>query len=174
LEQTAYIGVGANKGDRASQCRRGIAEVSRLPKVRITRVSSLYETEPIGMNEDSPWFVNAVIEISTTYPPQTLLKKLLEIEQKLGRVREKNGERYQPRPLDLDILLYGIEKIESDSLTVPHPLIHERRFVLEPLKEISPGAVHPLFNKDATQLLEELDSRQKIQAASDFKKYPTA
>jgi len=179
VDQTAYIGVGANEGDRVSQCRRGISEVSRLPKVRITRVSSLYETEPVGTNKDSPWFVNAVIEVSTSHDPKTLLNKLLEIEQKFGRVRKEGGGRYQPRPLDLDLLLYGQEKIQTEDLIVPHPLMHQRRFVLAPLNEISPDALHPELNKSAEQLLQELTAHQAVQelgdqAASDLKKYPTA
>ena len=125
----AYIGLGANLGDRETAIRAA-AEL-----IGVDRLSSIIETEPWGY-EDQPRFLNAVAELDTELPPRVLLELLLEVERQLGRKR--SGPRYGPRTIDLDLLLYGDEVIDEPGLTVPHPRLHERRFVLEPLAELAP------------------------------------
>ena len=203
--QRAYIGIGSNLGDRALNCKRAIEDISAFSNV--TAVSSFYETEPVG-NEDQPLFINSAIEIMTDITPHELLDKLSEIENKLGRMRwgqrrashsdageDKisaqrrashndadaggrecearfggiNSERQEqagstmpeyvkwgPRTIDLDIIFYGEEIIDDPDLKIPHPEAHKRRFVLEPLVEIAPGLIHPIFKVSVTELLGNL------------------
>ncbi len=129
---TAYVGLGSNVGAPQTQVARALRELEGLPDTRLIRHSSLYETEPVGLR-DQPGFINAVAIVETALSARALLDGLLDIEQRHGRVRTvKNG----PRTLDLDILLYGDARIDEDGLTIPHPRMHERGFVLEPLLEI--------------------------------------
>jgi 2-amino-4-hydroxy-6-hydroxymethyldihydropteridine diphosphokinase len=130
----AYIGLGSNLGDREESLRRA-AEL-----IGARRLSTIRETEPWGI-EDQPFFLNAVAELETDLPPRRLLDRLLEVERTLGRTRD--GIRFGPRTIDLDLLLYGEETIDESRLQVPHPRLHERRFVLEPLAELEPGLVVP-------------------------------
>ena len=130
----AYVGLGANLGDREATIRRAVELLGAQ------RVSTLIETEPWGY-ADQPAFLNGVAELATGEPARVLLGRLLEIERGLGRTRE--GPRYGPRAIDLDLLLYGNELIEEPGLTVPHPRLHERAFVLEPLAELAPALVVP-------------------------------
>ena len=135
----AYIGIGSNMSEPATQVMHAFRELEDLPGTRLVRCSSLYETEPQGLR-DQPAFVNAVAIIDTTLAPRRLLEGLIEIEERHGRVRMmKNG----PRTLDLDILLYGFARVEEDGLTIPHPRLHERAFVLEPLVEVDPDCEIP-------------------------------
>jgi 2-amino-4-hydroxy-6-hydroxymethyldihydropteridine diphosphokinase len=134
----AYIGLGANLGDREANLR---AALERLAELGPLRVSSFRETDPVGVI-DQPRFVNAVAELETDLSARDLLERLLEIERQLGRVRSRE-ERWGPRTIDLDLLLYGDEVIDEPGLTVPHPRLAERRFVLEPLHELDPGLVLP-------------------------------
>jgi 2-amino-4-hydroxy-6-hydroxymethyldihydropteridine diphosphokinase len=130
----AYVGLGANLGDREATIRRA-AEL-----LGPHRFSSIRETEPRGY-ADQPMFLNAVAEMDTELAPRALFDRLLEIERDLGRTRD--GPRYGPRTIDLDLLLYGDQVIDEPGLTVPHPRLHERLFVLEPLQELDPGLVVP-------------------------------
>jgi 2-amino-4-hydroxy-6-hydroxymethyldihydropteridine diphosphokinase len=132
----AYIGLGSNLGDRKGTLRDALARLAELGKVR---VSSFRETDPVGVT-DQPKFVNAVAELSTQLAPRDLLDALLAIERELGRDRSRE-QRWGPRTLDLDLLLYGGEMIDEPGLTVPHPRLADRRFVLEPLHELVPGLV---------------------------------
>jgi 2-amino-4-hydroxy-6-hydroxymethyldihydropteridine diphosphokinase len=125
----AYVGLGANVGDREATIRRA-AEL-----IGATRLSTLIETEPWGY-ADQPRFLNAVAELETDEGPRALLERLLDVERALGRTRE--GPRYGPRVIDLDLLLYGDEVVDEPGLTVPHPHLHERGFALEPLAELAP------------------------------------
>jgi 2-amino-4-hydroxy-6-hydroxymethyldihydropteridine diphosphokinase len=125
----AYVGLGANLGDREATIRRA----AELAGAR--RLSTIRETEPWGY-ADQPRFLNAVAELETGLPPRGLLDRLLEIERELGRTRD--GPRWGPRTVDLDLLLYGGERLHEPGLTVPHPRLHERLFVLEPLAELDP------------------------------------
>ena len=129
-----YVGLGANLGYREAAIRRAVELLGAQ------RVSTLRETEPWGY-ADQPRFVNAVAELETEEAPRVLLERLLAIERELGRVRD--GPRYGPRTIDLDLLLYGELELDEPGLTVPHPRLHEREFVLEPLAELAPGLVVP-------------------------------
>ncbi|MFC4737789.1 2-amino-4-hydroxy-6-hydroxymethyldihydropteridine diphosphokinase [Bacillus daqingensis] len=130
----AYISLGANIGDRFSQLEDAVHMLHRLEHIKVTNQSSYYETKPVGVT-DQPDFLNAVVEIETDLAPLALLEKTQSIEQELGRVRKK---KWGPRTIDLDILLYGDENIELESLIIPHPRMRERGFVMLPLAEIAP------------------------------------
>ncbi len=136
----AYIGLGSNLGDSVARVRGGMAALAELQQTRLEACSSLYRTAPVG-RQDQPDFVNAVCRVRTHLTPAVLMRSLLEVEQTHGRVRE--GEKGGPRTLDLDLLLYGNEAIHSVELTVPHPRLHERAFVLYPLFELEPDLVIP-------------------------------
>jgi 2-amino-4-hydroxy-6-hydroxymethyldihydropteridine diphosphokinase len=143
----AYVGLGANLGDREATIR---AAVAQLPGV--VAVSPLRETDPVGIT-DQPQFLNGVVALETELPPRELLDVLLAVERGLGRERR---ERWGPRTIDLDLLLYGDEVIDEDGLTVPHPRLRERRFVLEPLADLAPKLVVPGLG-GVEELLAELD-----------------
>jgi 2-amino-4-hydroxy-6-hydroxymethyldihydropteridine diphosphokinase len=136
----AYVGLGANLGDREKTLRRALVLLAQEPDVEVIAVSSLRETDPVGFREQ-PRFVNAAALVETTLPPRSLLERLLAVERRLGRTRE--GPRYGPRTIDLDLLLYGEEVIDEPGLAVPHPRLAERRFALEPLAELDPRLVVP-------------------------------
>ena len=136
---TAYVALGANLGDPAATVRAAFAALANLPESRLVHSSSLYRTAPVGITEQ-PEFVNAVAELETTLAPESLLDALFETEQRFGRIRaERNG----PRTLDLDLLLYNDQQIDLPRLTVPHPRLHLRAFVLQPLGEIAPKLALP-------------------------------
>src|ERR1044071_4784428 len=130
----AYLGMGSNVGDRAANLWEASRRVHELPRTRIARLSPLYETEPIG--PDQPWFLNAVAEVETSLPADDLLAQFKRIERKMGR---GPSERWGPRLIDLDILLYGDERIATSELTVPHTELWNRRFVLIPLLDVLPS-----------------------------------
>lgn len=148
MSTTAYIGLGSNVGKRLSNCRRAIELMGLMPKCSIRNVSSFYRTEPQGLR-DQDWFVNAVCSADVSCSPRELLSGLLEIEQKMGRVRK---ERWGPRPIDLDILVFGDLVLEEDGLVIPHPLLHLRRFVMVPLAEIAADLLHPSLKKKMAEL----------------------
>ncbi|PKO36586.1 MAG: 2-amino-4-hydroxy-6-hydroxymethyldihydropteridine diphosphokinase [Betaproteobacteria bacterium HGW-Betaproteobacteria-6] len=136
---TAYVALGANLGDPAATVRAAFGALANLPESRVSRSSSLYRTAPVGLT-DQPDFINAVAELQTTLAPEALLNALFDIEQRFGRIRaDKNG----PRTLDLDLLLYDDQIIDLPHLTLPHPRLHLRAFVLQPLAEIAPQRVIP-------------------------------
>lgn len=136
----AFIGLGANLGDRERTLRAAVVAVGAEDGVDVVAVSTLRETDPVGVG-DQPRFLNGAAELETTLAARELLDRLLAVEQRFGRVRVP-GE-HGPRTLDLDLLLYGDAEIAEPGLTVPHPHLHERRFVLEPLADLSPGLVVP-------------------------------
>jgi 2-amino-4-hydroxy-6-hydroxymethyldihydropteridine diphosphokinase len=136
----AYVGLGANLGDRERTLRAAVDALAAEEGIEVVSVSTLRETEPVGVGEQ-PRFLNGAVELETTLTARELLDRLLAVEQRFGRVRIP-GE-HGPRTLDLDLLLYGDEVIDEPGLTVPHPRLHERRFVLEPLAELAPGLVVP-------------------------------
>lgn len=138
--RTAYISLGANLGDRERSVRRAIELLGVREGIRVGRVSSLRETEPWGPVEQ-PSFLNAAAELKTSLEPRALLDALLAVERSLGRVRE--GARYGPRTIDLDLLVYGDTVVSEPGLVLPHPRLHERRFALEPLAELDPDLVVP-------------------------------
>jgi 2-amino-4-hydroxy-6-hydroxymethyldihydropteridine diphosphokinase len=136
----AYVGLGANLGDRERTLRAAVDALAAEDGVELVAMSTLRETEPVGVGEQ-PLFLNGVVSVDTALAARELLDLLLALEQRFGRVRVP-GER-GPRTLDLDLLLYGREEIDEPGLSVPHPRLHERRFVLEPLAELAPGLVVP-------------------------------
>ena len=150
MSTTAYIALGANLGDRQANMDRAVNALGETAGVRVTKMSSLIENPAVGGPEGSPPFLNGVVEVETDLPPRQLLDRLLEIERSLGRERR---EKWGPRVIDLDLLLYGDQVIAEPHLQVPHPLMHERRFVIEPLVEIAPQVVHPVLNKTMRELL---------------------
>jgi 2-amino-4-hydroxy-6-hydroxymethyldihydropteridine diphosphokinase len=131
----AYVGLGANLGKKEETLRQAVALLAAADGVDVLAVSELRETDPVGV-VDQPRFLNGAVAIETTLPPRELLDSLLRIERELGRVRGE--ERWGPRTVDLDLLLYGDQIVDEPGLRVPHPRIHERRFVLEPLAELDP------------------------------------
>ena len=137
--RAVYIGLGGNLGDPIATLREALARIARLPGCRLDAVSSAYESAPVGLTEQPP-FVNAAARLLTDLPLREVLAGLLEVEQELGRVR---SVRFGPRTCDLDILLAGDEVVEEPGLSVPHPRLAERRFALEPLLELDPGALLP-------------------------------
>jgi 2-amino-4-hydroxy-6-hydroxymethyldihydropteridine diphosphokinase len=143
----AYVGLGANLGDREGTIRAAVAE---MPGV--VAVSTLRETDPVGIT-DQPRFLNGVAALETELKPRELLDVLLAVERRLGRER---GQRWGPRTIDLDLLLYGDEVIDETGLTIPHPRLHERRFVLEPLADLAPELVVPGHGR-VKDLLAKLD-----------------
>jgi len=136
----AYVGLGANLGDRERTLRAAVDGLAGEAGIEVVAVSTLRETEPVGYLEQ-PRFLNGAASLETSLPPGRLLDRLLAVEQRFGRVRIP--DEHGPRTLDLDLLLYGDEVIDERGLTVPHPRLHERRFVLEPLAELAPGLVVP-------------------------------
>jgi 2-amino-4-hydroxy-6-hydroxymethyldihydropteridine diphosphokinase len=150
----AYIGLGANLGERAITIAEALRRVNEDERTSVLRWTAPIETEPVGY-EDQPRFLNAAARVETTRSPRELLALLLRIERELGRVRGE-GPRYGPRTIDLDLLLYGDETIDEPGLEVPHPRLHERRFALEPLAELDPGLAVPGRGR-VSALLAELE-----------------
>jgi len=152
--EIVFIGFGSNLGNRLDFCDRAITLLGLLPASQVTGVSSLYETEPLPENDPGPqWFLNGVVRLETELPPLRLLEVCREVEKALGRDPE---HRSGPRTLDLDMLLYGARVIQESGLTVPHPRLHLRRFVLTPLAELDPDLRHPVLDKTVRALLAEL------------------
>jgi 2-amino-4-hydroxy-6-hydroxymethyldihydropteridine diphosphokinase len=160
----AYVSLGSNLGDRAGNLLlavRGMTEAS----LYVCRLSSIYETEPVSEIEQPP-FLNMVVEVGNRLPtPEQVMARLLRIEYVLGRMRNvKDG----PRTIDLDLLLYAEVENHTEFLTLPHPRMHERRFVLEPLVEIAPHVMHPTLKRTASGLLESLENQPEVKRWSPF------
>lgn len=162
MSHTAFIALGSNLGDRHRNLRGAIARIAELGEV--VRVSSWYETEPVEVT-NQPWFVNAALELHTDLEALALMRGLLKTEQAMGRQRQVPKG---PRTIDLDLLLFDDEVINTPELTLPHPAMHQRRFVLAPLAEIAPGVTHPVFAKPASTLLETLTDTSEVRRVSSF------
>lgn len=156
---TAYIGLGANLGNREKAIAEAVQCLGESAGIRVTRVAAVIETDPAGPAAQGK-FLNTVCAVETELAAGDLLKQCLRIEKDLGRERNNEGQRWGPRVIDLDLLLFGEEIIAEPGLTVPHPQMHVRRFVLEPLGEIAPAAVHPGLQKTAQELLARLECSQ--------------
>jgi 2-amino-4-hydroxy-6-hydroxymethyldihydropteridine diphosphokinase len=135
-----FVGIGSNLGDREAHVRRALELLAAEPGIAVEQISEIRETDPVGV-VDQPRFLNAAARLTTDLPPRALLDRLLAVEETLGRVR--TGERYGPRTIDLDLLLYGEQVVDEPGLRVPHPRLAERRFVLEPLVELEPALEVP-------------------------------
>ena len=147
--KTAYLGLGSNIGDREQNLKEALVKLA-APDLRVARLSSVYETEPVGFTAQR-WFLNIVVEIETDLFPMQLLSRIAKVEQALGRARTiKNG----PRTLDIDILLYGRAVVRTAKLEIPHPRMAERRFVLAPLAELAPELRHPVTHQSIRAMLE--------------------
>jgi 2-amino-4-hydroxy-6-hydroxymethyldihydropteridine diphosphokinase len=156
-EQTVYLSLGSNVGDREKNLRAAIAALAEAG-VRVNRVSSFYETEPVDLREQ-PWFLNCAVEGVTQLSAVKLLKQMREIEARMG---SKKLVAKGPRLIDLDILLYGDETIDTAELQVPHPRMSERRFVLVPLAEIAPQLKHPSWTQTVSELAAETADRSDV------------
>jgi 2-amino-4-hydroxy-6-hydroxymethyldihydropteridine diphosphokinase len=156
----AYVGMGSNLGDRAGNLLSGVRGMLAAG-LRVARLSSVYETEPVGVVEEQPAFLNMVAELSAPLPPpRELLRLLLDVERGAGRRRERP---LAPRTLDLDLLVYGDVLTATETLTLPHPRLHLRRFVLAPLAELAPAAPHPALGTTFAELLAATGDSPRVQ-----------
>lgn len=154
-----FIGIGSNVGDAIDNCIKAVKEIGLIKGNRIVKVSSLYRTEPISHIKQD-WFVNCVVKIETDLTPYSLLSDLQDVEKRLGRKRDII---HGPRRIDLDILIFNSLIIDADKLIIPHPRMHERRFVLEPLSEIGRDIIHPIIGKSVSMMLDELGTGQRVE-----------
>jgi len=166
-----YLSLGSNQGDRLDQLRRAVHHLRNSTEIELVEASRIYETEPWetppGQVADrSAWFLNCVVEIETTLSPHSLLARVQEIERALGRQRSglsDEARRYEPRTMDIDILLYGTEVISvPDNLHIPHLLMHERGFVLHPLADLAPKLEHPVLYQTILELLDQLEDEHDV------------
>jgi 2-amino-4-hydroxy-6-hydroxymethyldihydropteridine diphosphokinase len=156
MGEVAYISLGSNIGDREANLREAVAQIGSIASMHA--LSSFYETQPVEL-ANQPWFLNCVIALETDKTPHELLKSALAIEAGMGRLRFREKG---PRKIDIDLLLFGDRVVNDPDLTIPHPAMHRRRFVLEPLAEIAPGARHPVLNKTASELLAVVGESQIV------------
>ena len=170
----AYVGFGANLGDPEATLKAALKKIWDLPRVSLTKVSSIYSTPPVGLVDDGPDFLNAAVELKTELTPLELMNDLRKIERSLGKHRQHRSDR--SRKIDLDLLLFGKRRFSAYGLEIPHPRMEGRGFVLVPLVEIAPDAIHPGLNLTIKQMLDRLD-RQDVEdvrlfKAADLKKEP--
>jgi len=156
MHKVVYLSLGSNLGDREANLRDAIERLRGVGNP--IAISSFYETEPIDV-VSQPWFLNCAVKLDTEKMPRQLIAAILSLEQEMGRLRK---QQKAPRTIDIDILLFGSSIIDIPSLTIPHPRMHERRFVLEPLAEIAPDARHPVFKRTIRELREALPPGQTV------------
>lgn len=162
--ETVYLSLGSNLGDRFLAMQHAIASLSQI--LAHLKSSTLYECEPVGMPEGTPWFLNAVACGSTDLTPEQLLAATTRIETALGRVRSEN--RYESRTIDIDILFYGHTIVQAPTLTIPHPDIEKRKFVLVPMAELSPRFLHPGLKRTIWELLADCTDTATVQKFHGF------
>ncbi len=150
MKKTVYLSLGSNLGDRQAHLETALEKLRQLGAV--IAVSSFYETEPVEVPQQG-WFLNCAVKLETEAMPRQLLRRVLDIEQSMGRKRTRSKG---PRNIDIDILLFGSSVVEAKGLTIPHPAMHQRRFVLEPLAEIAPEVRHPVLKRSARELRDAL------------------
>lgn len=151
MKKLVYLSLGSNLGDREKYLREAISRLRDLGVIR--QVSAFYETQPVEVQGEQPWFLNGALAMETELLPLEFLRRMLAVEQSMGRIRtEPKG----PRTIDIDIVFFGNDVLDTPGLTVPHPAMHQRRFVLEPLAEIAPGVVHPVLKRTVRVLLDSL------------------
>ncbi|MBQ8636158.1 2-amino-4-hydroxy-6-hydroxymethyldihydropteridine diphosphokinase [bacterium] len=156
-----FISLGSNLGDRLSNIQQAVSSLSMHDKITIVKTSSFYETEPWG-NKNQEWFINAALALDTDLSCEELLMYCQNIETQLGRVRKEN-EKWSQRAIDIDILMYDDAIIaKGDALTVPHPLMHLRAFVLVPMLEVKSDLVHPVFKKTIAEMYDELENPEDV------------
>ena len=163
MPHRVFIGIGSNLGERRSNAREARQRIAQLPKTRVVKESSLYESEPHG--NAKTWFANSVVEIETELTSPELLKKLLAIEEEMGRKRVK-GKKWGSRIVDLDILFFDNEIVNKRNLKIPHPRLQGRRFVLLPLSELAPQLIHPSLNVSVSELLAKVKDSKKVHLMS--------
>lgn len=156
MHKIVYLSLGSNLGDRPANLRTAIEKLGMLGEVEA--ISSFYETEPVEMTAQ-PWFLNCALRLDTEKMPRQLIAGILSLEQEMGRQRKQPKG---PRAIDIDILLFGSSIVELKGLTIPHPRMHQRRFVLEPLAEIAPEVRHPVFKRSARELRDALPAGQTV------------
>lgn len=159
-----YVGIGSNLGDREFLIRKAVESLRDLPRTQVIRVSSLYDTDPVGETEQPP-FLNAVAWIETELPPRELLWQMLLIEKRMGRVRSR---RWGPRPIDLDLLFYDEQITDEPDLIVPHPEAHRRAFVLLPLSELDPEFRHPATGETIRRMIQKLPPNPPVRKLGRF------
>ncbi|MGH7948309.1 MAG: 2-amino-4-hydroxy-6-hydroxymethyldihydropteridine diphosphokinase [Candidatus Binataceae bacterium] len=169
MPHRAFIGIGTNLGDRAANYREAVARIQELPASVVVRQSSVYETEPVGPDLKGS-FLNGVVEVATDLSAEELVKRLLTIERSMGRKpikgrRPRARGKYRPRIIDLDLLFFNNETIDTRKLKVPHPRLQERRFVLAPMAELAPTLIHPKLNSSISELLAALKSPHRVTLA---------
>ena len=162
MRHIAYIALGSNVGNKLLQCKKAVSQILKLDRHRLLTQSSFYKTKPLGYPSQD-WFVNGVIKIETDLGAHELLQSLKAIESCLGR---QETFRWGPRVIDLDLLFYNEEQIQSEALVLPHPRLHERQFVLIPLAEFDPNLVHPVLKKTVQELLDHLKEDQGVEKLS--------
>jgi len=163
FEITAYLGLGSNLGDKEANLKEAIKHLEKTPTINVTKVSSIYLTEPLGVTRQ-PDFYNAVAERQTIITPMALLTKAKEIEYLMGR---QPNSHFKPRPIDIDILLYGDSEVNTLDLLIPHSRLTKRAFVLIPLLELAPELIHPTSFRTLKSHLDDLAESQKVERIID-------
>ena len=167
MPNRAFIGIGSNLGDRAANYREAIQRIAQIPQTRVVRQSSIYETEPVGDLKGA--FLNGVIEVETEINADLLMRRLLGIERVMGRKRVRGRKpargKYRPRIIDLDLLFFNKETIDTRAVTVPHPRLQERLFVLAPMSELAPTLIHPKLNNSISEMMAALKSPYRVTLA---------
>ena len=157
MKKLVYLSMGSNLGDREKYLREAISRLRDLGVIK--QVSAFYETQPVEVQSEQPWFLNCALAMETELVPLAFLGRMLAVEQSMGRVRtEPKG----PRTIDIDIVFFGDDVLNTPELTIPHPAMHQRRFVLEPLAEIAPALMHPVLKRTVQELLDSLPANSGL------------